>query len=184
MLRLGDNTTPNNLPAVRKLKGIRTDVKTLSELTSWFGLPKGWLQTLIAWSFNRFSDIPIFVYNDEAFVNNDKSFVRLGKATYTRYTAAALTVANFQGDEEDVHVVRYTGPELLCKFNMAPNDYVFLRPNQYEDGNFASTQGRIPAYLNCLCLAQESKFGVVTPLALVTTLIPGLIRQPSGLWTV
>jgi hypothetical protein len=177
MLRLGDNTTPNKLPAVRKLKGIRTDVKTLSELAAWCGLPKGWLQTLIAWSFKRFSDIPIFVDNDEA-------FARLGEATYTRYTAAALPVANFQGDEEDVHVVRCTGTEPSRKFKWARNDYVFLRPNQYVEGNFASTRGRIPARLNCLFLAQESKFGVVTPLALVTTLIPGPIRQPSGLLTV
>ncbi|KAF8533230.1 hypothetical protein BDD12DRAFT_899866 [Trichophaea hybrida] len=177
MLCLGDNTTRNKPPAVRKLKGIRTDVKTLSEHAAWCGLPKGWLQTLIAWSFKCFSDIPIFVDNEEA-------FARLGEATYTRYTATALPVANFQQDEEDVHVVRYTGTEPSRKCKWARNDYVFLRPNQYVEGNFASTRGRIPAHLNCLFFAQESKFGVVTPLALVTTLIPGPIRQPFGQLTV
>jgi hypothetical protein len=177
LLRLGDNTTPNNPPAVRKLKGIRTDVKTLSELAAWCGLPKGWLQTLIAWIVKRFSNIPIFV-------DNYKAFARLGEATYIRYTAAALLVVNFQGDEEDVHVVQCTGTEPSQKFKLARNDYVFLRPDQYVEGNFASTRGRIPACINCLFLPQESKFGVMTSLALVTTLIPGPIRQPSGLLTV
>jgi hypothetical protein len=98
MLCLGDNTTPNKLPAVRMLKGICTDVKTLSELSAWCGLSKEWLQTLIVWSFKCFSDIPIFVDNDEAFAH-------LGEGTDTRYSAAALLVVNFQGHEEDVHVV-------------------------------------------------------------------------------
>jgi hypothetical protein len=91
MLRLGDNTTPTKLPAVQKLKGICTDVKTLSELTAWCGLPKGWVEMLNAWSFKHFSDI-------SNFVDNNKAFACLGEVTYTCYTAAALPVANFQGD--------------------------------------------------------------------------------------
>jgi hypothetical protein len=177
MLRLGDNTTPNKMPAVQKLKGICRDVKTLSELAAWCGLSEGWLQTLIAWSFKCFSDIPIFV-------DNDKAFAPLGEVTNTRYTADALPVANFLADEDNVHVVRCTGTEPSQKFKLARNDNVFLWSNQYGEGNFASTWGRKPACLNCLFLAQESKFGVVTPLALVTTLIPGPIRQPSGVLTV
>jgi hypothetical protein len=86
---------------------------TFSELAAWCGFPKEWHQMLIAWSFERFSDIPIFIDNDE-------TFAHLGEAIYTRYTAAVLTVANFQGDEEDdVYVVRCTGTEQLQKFKLA-----------------------------------------------------------------
>jgi hypothetical protein len=99
ILCLGDITTPNKLSLVRKLKAICTDVKPLSELAAWCGLPTEWLQMLITWSFKHFNDMPIFVDTDEV-------FACLGEATYTRYTAAAaLPVANFQGGEDDVRIV-------------------------------------------------------------------------------
>ena len=104
MLCLGNYTTPNKLPVVRNMKGICTNIKTLSELTAWCRLLKGWLQMLITWSFKYFSDILIVV-------NNDEAFACLGRVTYTLCTAAALPVVNFQGDEEDVHIIQYTGTE-------------------------------------------------------------------------
>jgi hypothetical protein len=91
---------------------------------------------LIIWSFKRFTNIPIFVDNDEA-------FACLGEATYICYTAATLPVANYQGDEEDVHIVQYTGTKPSRKFKLAQNDSLFLQPNWYVEGNFALTWGRI-----------------------------------------
>ena len=138
------------------------------------GLPKGWLQILIAWNFRHFSIIPIFV-------NNVKLFAHLGEVTNTPYAAAALPVANLQGDADDTYVIQYTGTEMLWKIKWPGNNYIFLQPYQYLEENFALTQGRIPVCLNCLFLTQWNKFGIVTPLVLVTTLIPYLIYQPSGL---
>jgi hypothetical protein len=119
MLCLGDNTTPKKLPVVGTLMGICTDIKIHLELAVWCELPKEWLQMLIAWSFKNFSDISILVDNDEVFAH-------LGEAIYTCYTAATIPVANFQEHEEDVHVVRCTGTELLQQFKLKRNDYVFF----------------------------------------------------------
>jgi hypothetical protein len=94
---------------------------------------------LIAWSFKHFSNISIFV-------DINTAFAYLNEVTYTCYTAAALLVANFERNEEDVHVIQCTDIESLQKFKWARNEHVFLWQNQYIEENFALTWERIPVY--------------------------------------
>ena len=59
--------------------------------------------------------------------------------TYTFYPAAALLVINFQEDEEDIHVVQYTGTEPSQKFKWVQNNNLLLGSNQYVAENFVLT---------------------------------------------
>jgi hypothetical protein len=110
-------------------------------------------------------------------------FACLGMVTDTQYIAAVLPVVNIPGDEkQDVQVIWCTGTQPSCMFHCEQNDYVFHYPNHYVEGNLVLTWRRILVWLNCLFFAQESIFGVVTPLALITTSIPGMICHSSGCW--
>jgi hypothetical protein len=177
LTRLADGTIPKPLRPVRRLQGKRNDVKTLTQLAVWCKLPVGTLQNLVAWGLKRFGLFPGYAEHDDV-------FARLNEAKYTRFVSAVLPVAHFQGDETEVHIVRCTGEEPARKYKPPRNDDVLLWPDQGVEGNFLSTCGRIPARLRSLFLVEGSHFDVQICLALVQTLVPGPVRQPSGMVTV
>ena len=175
--RLDDGSIPNPLPLQRRFQGKRPGITTLQDLALRCELPIGTLQNLIAWCLKRFD---LFT----GYADSDDAFCRLSEAKYTSYAAAVLPVANFQGDEVDKHVVRCSGSEPSRMKRPPRNDDVLLWPNSEVEGNFTSTQGRIPAHLECFFHLDESHFGIQTCLALVRTLVPGPKRQPLGMVTV
>ena len=177
LTRLDDGTIPDPLPPTRRLRGQKTDIKTLSQLAQWCNLPTGTLQNQIAWCLKQFDILPAYAESDEA-------FSRLSDLKYTRYTAAVLPVANFQSEDVDQHIVICTGRDPSRKNQSPRNDIVLLWPDREIEGNFASTRGRIPARLCCLFLVQDSSCGIQACLALVQTLIPGPKKQPIGMVTV
>lgn len=177
MRRLDDGSIPNPQPPLRRFQGKRLGITTLQELARWCELPVGTLQNLIAWCLKRFD---LFT----GYADSDDAFPRLSEAKYTSYAAAVLPVTSFQGDEVEKHVVRCTGSEPSRKNKSPRNDNVLLWPDREVEGNFASTQGRIPARLLCFFHLDESYFGVQACLALVRTLVPGPKRQPLGMVTV
>ena len=177
MIRSDDGNVPIPPPATRKLRGKRTDIKTIQELAQWCGLPVGTLQNHVAWCLKLFNIFPAYTESDEAFLH-------LSNAKYTRYASAVLPVANFQRDEVENHIITCSGMDPSRKGQSPRNDNVLLWPKREVEGNFASTHGRIPARLQCLFLVEDSNFGIQACLALVQTLIPGPKRQPVGMVTV
>ena len=175
--RLDDGTILNPLPPTRRLRGQKTDIKTLSQLAQWCNLPTGMLQNQIACYLKQFDILP-------AYAESDKAFSRLSDLKYTRYTAEVLPVANFQSEDVDQHIVICTGRDPSRKNQSPQNDIVLLWPDREIEGNFTSTRGRIPAQLCCLFLIQDSSCGIQACLALVQTLIPGPKKQPIVMVTV
>ena len=112
LTRLDDGTIQNPLPPTRRLRGQKTDIKTLSQLAQWCNLPTGTLPNHIALCLKQFDILPAYAESDEA-------LSRLSDLKYTRYTAAVLPIAIFQSEDVDQHIVICTGRDPSRK-NQSP----------------------------------------------------------------
>ena len=75
--QLDNGTIPTPLPPTRRLRGQKTDIKTLSQLAQWCNLPPGMLQNQITWCLKQFDILP-------AYAESDEPFSRLRNLKYTR----------------------------------------------------------------------------------------------------
>ena len=177
LTRLANGTSQDPLPPTPRLRGQKTEIKTLRQLAQWCNLPTGTLQNQIAWCRKQFDILPAYTASDE-------EFWRLNDLKFTRYTAAVLPVENFQSEDVDPHIVIYMGQDPSRKNQSPQNDIVLLWPDREIEGNFASTHGWILGRLCCLFLVQDSSSGIQACLAIIQMLIPGPKKQPIRMFTV
>ena len=178
------------VPLPRRLKNPHTDLNDLSELARWCAIPQEDFQNLVAWCQKHW-------FGRAQYFDDEDAFRRLSDCVYTRYNSVSIPITTFQSEaEQQIHVIRCTGLEAWRNQNAPRNDHVLLWTNDTSGSQFATSQGRIPARVDCLfSLKDEGEGGegengkgeggtVISCMALVTTLVPGPIRQPEGMMLV
>jgi hypothetical protein len=163
-------------PLPRSMKSPQNDVKHLKDLANWCGLAGDELQTLIAWCLKTWFERP-------AYFDTDDDFGQLGDFRYTRYNAVSIPVTCFQTeDEQQTQIIRSTGKSAWRKCKPPRNDTVLLWTGKNSESHFASSRGRIPGRVDCLFTMSDSIHDNSSyHLALVTTFVPGPMRQPEGM---
>jgi len=161
-------------PIKRMMKNPRPDIKTLDDLAEWCAMPKGELQNHIAWCFKRFVD-----FTD--YVKHDQYFSPFNDAKYIQYNAVPIPVTSFHCDEQAFHMVRCTGSTRWRKHKPPRNSTVLRWMGTSPDSHFKSTEGCIPAWLNCLFVVEDAESSVKGLYALVQTFATGPIRQTAGM---
>jgi hypothetical protein len=118
-----------------------------------------------------------------AYFDSDDDFGQLGDFWYTRNNAVSIPITCFQSeDEQQTQIIRSSGKSAWRKGKPPRNDTVLLWTGKNAESNFASFRGRIPGRVDCLFTMSDAIHdNSLYHLALVTTFVPGSIRQPEGM---
>jgi hypothetical protein len=174
-------------PINRRLQNPRPGTLTVHELALWCNIQPDIFQNLVAWCLKTWFHRPEFFDLDD--------FHRLENYNYLRFNSIRIPVPIFNAeDEQEIHIIRSTGSEPWRLRRPPRNDTVLLWTGVTDERHFASSRGRIPARVDCIFHVRDPI--TVTgnsesehdpdqmsqwSMALVSTLVPGIIKQPEGM---
>jgi len=156
------------------LKNPRPEIETLDDQAEWCAMPKEELQNNIAWCLKRFA-------NFTDYVDHNQYSSHLNNANHIQYSAVAILVMSFQGNEQAVHTVRCTGSTRYRKHKPTRNDTVRLWMGTSLDSRFKSTAGCIPTWLKCLFVVEDVELSDTWLDALLQTFARWPICQTAGI---
>ena len=182
-----NNDNNRRTPINRRLQNPHPGTLTIQELALGCHIQPDMFQNLVAWCLKTWFRRPEFFDEDD--------FHRLGSFKYLRFNSIRIPVPVFNAeDEQEIHVIRSTGTQPWRQRGPPRNDMVLLWTGVADERQFASSRGRIPARVDCIFhvidpfpVAGNSESGDDSDhtsqwsMALVSTLVPGIIKQPEGM---